>query len=338
MATRVLLSVDTELTWRHFASGADWRRNLDLSFHACGVGVPWQLDRLSAHGLKACFFVDPMPALVYGIEPIKRMVAPILAAGQEIQLHVHSFWFDLAAGRRDNARFELTEFSADAQRDLISRGRDLLTAAGAPPPVAFRSGSFAANADTLDALRSLGFAYDSSHCGAEHPWPSALPFDPALIEPFDCGGLIEVPITHIRRRDGGLRPVQLCALSRDELGAALGHAERNAHDLVTIVSHSFELASRDGKRVNRIVRDRFEWLCTHLADRRETMPTVGFADLPAPVPGNRAEPMPAETLREMRRMAEQAWGRIRYEKPAVAASVAAAPSLAAIAAIAAGAD
>jgi len=338
MATRVLLSVDTELTWRHFAGGADWRRNLDLSFNACGVGVPWQLGRLAAHGLKACFFVDPMPALVYGIEPIKRMVAPILAAGQEVQLHVHSFWFDVAGGRRDKARFELTEFPADAQRDLIARARDLLTAAGAPPPIAFRSGSFAANADTLDALRSLGFSHDSSHCGAEHPWPSALPFDPALIEPFDCGGLVEVPITHIRRRDGGLRPMQLCALSRAELEAALRHADHNAHSLVTIVSHSFELASRDGKRINRLVRDRFEWLCAHLADRRSAMPTVSFADLPAPRPAAAAKPMPAEPLREIWRIAEQAWGQVRYEQPAIAAGIAAAPSIAAIAAIAAGAD
>ncbi|MGH6659079.1 MAG: polysaccharide deacetylase, partial [Sphingomicrobium sp.] len=76
MATRVLLTVDTELTWRHFAAGADWRENLALSFDPAGVGVPWQLERLARHGLKACFFVDPMPALVYGIEPVRRMVEP----------------------------------------------------------------------------------------------------------------------------------------------------------------------------------------------------------------------------------------------------------------------
>ena len=39
MATRVLLTVDTELAWRHDARGADWRENLSLSDNPAGVGV-----------------------------------------------------------------------------------------------------------------------------------------------------------------------------------------------------------------------------------------------------------------------------------------------------------
>jgi hypothetical protein len=266
------------------------------------------------------------------------MVEPILSAGEGVQLHLHSFWYDLAEGRSETARFELIDFSADEQRRLIEIARDLLVEAGAPAPIAFRSGSFAANADTLDALRRLGFRYDSSHCGAEHPWPSALPLDPALIDPIDCNGVVEVPITQIRRSDGGLRPMQLCALSREELEAALRHAERHDHDMVTIVSHSFELASRDGRRVNRVVRDRFEWLCGFLAAQRETMPTTLFRERPHPAPGPIAAPMPPQAMREVRRMAEQAWGRFRYEQPTIGAGLAAAPAIIAMAGLAVGAD
>src|SRR5687768_8622130 len=206
MATRVLLTIDTELTWRHFARGADWRGNLALSYDPAGVGVPYQLDRLARHGLKACFFVDPMPALVYGLEPVRRMIAPILDAGQEVQLHLHSFWADLAEGRRDDVRFELTGFDGEAQAKLIATARELLIAAGAPAPIAFRSGSYAANADTLAGLRDLGLAFDSSHNGAEHPWPSALPFDPEQIDPCEAGGVTELPVSQIGRSKGGLRP------------------------------------------------------------------------------------------------------------------------------------
>ena len=131
MATRVLLTIDTELTWRHFARGASWRDNLALSFDPAGVGVPYQLQALRRHALKACFFVDPMPALVDGIDPVRAMIEPILAAGQEVQLHLHSFWHDLAGGRGDSARFELTEFDAAEQRALIATARDLLVEAGA---------------------------------------------------------------------------------------------------------------------------------------------------------------------------------------------------------------
>ena len=329
MATRVLLTVDTELAWRHFARGADWRENWALSFNPAGVGVPWQLELLARRGLKACFFVDPMPALVYGIEPIRLMVEPILAAGQEVQLHLHSFWWDLAHFRRDE-RFELTSFDAATQREMIVTAQELLVEAGAPPPTAFRAGSYSANVETLDALRSLGIHYDSSHNGAEHPWPSALPLHPTMIDPSPAAGVTELPISQIRRRDGGLRPFQLCALSTREMCDALRHADEHQHPLVTIVSHSFELASRDGRRVNRLVRARFERLCAFLDENRETMPTVAIADLP-PFPADaRSQPLPSHPMRTFHRLAEQAWGNARYERPALAAMLLTAPAIGAL--------
>lgn len=329
MATRVLLTVDTELTWRHFQAGGGWRENLARSYDPAGVGVPYQLKMLAEHGLSACFFVDPMPALVYGLEPVRRMLEPILDAGQEVQLHLHSFWHDLAEGNRDDARFELTKFDGAAQRELIEKARELLMAAGAPAPVAFRSGSYAADADTLRALAGLGFAWDSSHNGADHPWPSALPLDPALIDPAACEGVVEIPVSQIRRPDGGLRPFQLCALSRQEMKAALRHAARHDHPTTTIVSHSFELATRDGKRVNKLVRGRFDWLCRFLAENEATMPTTRFDALDAAPPPRAAAPLPADRLRTARRMAEQAMGTALYEKPAVGAALIALPPIAA---------
>ena len=82
MTTHVLLSVDTELAWRHYRAGCGWDENYARSVEPAGVGLSFQLDLLRRHGLKACFFVDPMPACLYGIEPIRRMVETILSAGQ----------------------------------------------------------------------------------------------------------------------------------------------------------------------------------------------------------------------------------------------------------------
>jgi hypothetical protein len=118
--TKVLLTVDTELLGRHHAAGASWQENLERSYDAAGVGVPYQLKMLGAHGLKACFFVDPMPALVYGLDPVKRMVEPILEAGQEVQLHLHPLWATIDEPAEDR-KFELTDFGREGQRDLIAR-------------------------------------------------------------------------------------------------------------------------------------------------------------------------------------------------------------------------
>ena len=313
MTTRVLLTIDTEFTWRHFRQGAGWRENFERSFDPAGVGVPYQLERLRRHGLKACFFVDPMPALVYGIEPIRTVVASILDAGQEVQLHLHSFWYDLANGRGEDARFKLTRFDADEQRRLIGTARDLLIEAGAAPPTAFRSGSFAANPATLDALRHFGLRFDSSHNGATQSSSGGLALDPELMDPVELRGVIEVPVSKIRRGDGGLRPLQICALSSQEMEAALVHAESHDHSVTTIVCHSFELATRDAKRVNGLVRGRFDRLCAFLEENEGTMPTIGFADVTAAAPAEPARPLPARALRTARRVAEQAWGTARYE-------------------------
>lgn len=314
MPTRVLLTVDTELTSRHLGAGESWRENLARSFDPAGVGVTYQLRMLARHGLKACFFVDPMPALVYGLEPVRRMVEPILDAGQEVQLHLHSFWKDVADGRAEK-RYALTDFDPAGQRDLIRTAYDLLAEAGAPKPVAFRAGSYAADAATLDALHGLGIAYDSSHNGMYHPGASALPLDPRLIDPVRCRGVVEIPITQLAQPGGRLRHLQICAVSSAEMIGALATAERFGHPLVTIVSHSFELATRDGLRPNRHLQARFERLCAFLDDQSDRFPTARFADLgPFPLAAGKP-PLPSRRGRRTARVAQQLWSAARYEQP-----------------------
>lgn len=309
MTTRVLLTIDTELGWSAHARGASWRENLALSVDPAGVGIRYQLRRLAEHGLKACFFVDPMPALVYGLDPVRAMVEPILAAGQEVQLHLHPCWAD-----PDNPVFELTGFDPGRQLDLIRTARDLLAEAGAPSPIAFRSGSYAADAATLEALAELGIAFDSSHNGSHHPDPSALPLDPRRIAPVAVDGVVEVPISQIEQGSGRLRHLQICAVSFGELRAALLHAAGRAHPVTTLVGHSFELAARDGRRANPLLVRRFEKLCAFLAANRHRLPTAHFAGLGDLCLNADASPLRTGRIRTAARMAEQALGNALYER------------------------
>ena len=326
MPAPVLISVDTELTWRHYVPGDCWRSNFERSIEPAGVGLSYQLETLNRHGIHACFFVDPLPALLYGIEPIRAIVAPILAAGQEVQLHLHAQWQAVAQGR-DPAGIELTSFDRAEQRHLIALGRELLIEAGALAPTAFRGGSYAANADTLAALAELGFTADSSHNGSHHPFPSDLPLPPRTIAPVRVGGLVELPVSQIGGRAGGLRHLQLCAVSAGEMRAALDHALAHNHPLTTIVSHSFELATRDGLRANALLRNRFEALCRLLGERRASLPTFRFAELEGIPLNAAATPMPHRPLRTVRRQAEQLWAGTRYERPVEAATATAGSSM-----------
>ncbi|MES2339092.1 MAG: polysaccharide deacetylase family protein [Pseudomonadota bacterium] len=317
MATRVFLTIDTELMWRHHAAGLSADAVVQRSLEPAGVGVTYQLAMLARHGLKATFFVDPMPALVHGDDWLRDVVRRIVDAGQEVQLHLHPNWTGASAtDRAAHGRFELIEHSAHEQRELLARARDLLVAAGAPDPVAFRAGSYAANDDTLAALTALGFAYDSSHNGSEHPWPSAISLPVRAIAPVVHRGLIEVPVTVIEDRAGRLRHFQLCALSVAEMRAALDHAGRGSHAAVTIVSHGFELANRSGTRPNAVHVRRFAALCAMLADRAEALPTAHFADRPLLPLGRTDSPLGPNAWRTGLRQAEQLWSNLVAERAA----------------------
>jgi peptidoglycan/xylan/chitin deacetylase (PgdA/CDA1 family) len=316
MPTPVFLTIDTELMWRHHAAGLASDAIVARSLEPAGVGVGYQLATLARHGLKATFFVDPMPALVHGLDHVKRVVAAIVEGGQEVQLHLHPNW---TAARVDDrgahARFELIDYTAHEQRELIAGARELLMAADAPDPVAFRAGSYAANDSTLAALASLGIVYDSSHNGAHHPWPSAIGLPRERIAPVAHRGVIELPVTTIRER-AGLRHFQLCALSAGEMRAALDHAAHEDHAAVTIVSHGFELANRAGTRANAVHVRRFEALCAMLAERADVLRPTHFAERPALRLGRDDRPLAANALRTRWRQAEQLWSNWVEERAA----------------------
>ncbi len=324
MPTPVFLTVDTEFAWRHHVAGLDCEGIYARSLEPAGVGLGYQLAELARHDLKACFFVDPMPAITFGLAPVRRMVETILEAGQEVQLHLHPNWTTARAGDRGVAhdRFELFDYAYDEQVALLVRATELLVDAGAPKPIAFRAGSYAANDDTLAALASLGFAYDSSHNGSDGLSRISLPA--RQIAPVRRGGkgahaepagIIEVPVTVIEDVRGRVRTFQLCALSAGESYDALEHAAASGHAAVTIVSHGFELANRRGTRANAVHVRRFQALCDMLAEMRDVLPTTHFADCPTLALDRDDTPLGPDPLRTRWRQAEQLWSNWISERP-----------------------
>ncbi len=314
--TRVFITIDTEYSSGLYAGPSaasraeNYARSIGCVTPEGPAGVTHKLELLAEYGQKAVFFVDPMPALVWGIAAIEDIVAPIIAAGQDVQLHCHTEWLGHAGSANPLASKRtglcIADFPFEEQCELLAYARDTLMAAGAPAPVAFRAGNYGANDDTLRVLATIGLDYDSSHCPALPDGLCRISLGPEDRDPVGHMGVIEVPAGSIGTMGGGQRHAQITALTLAEMLAAIRHARSEGRESFTLVSHSFELINRRKLAVNHIVRRRFHGLVKALASMRR-VETASYAHNP-PIPrliAGPSEPLPASAVRTGMRLAEQ---------------------------------
>lgn len=311
---RLYLTIDTEYEFGFTARrGLNTRAdNFDRSIMGRtsmgDAGIFYQMDVFDACGMKAVFFVDPMPALVWGTDAIADIVQPIVARGHGVQLHMHTEWLAIAGDANplgNRVGGNIKDFSLEDQTRLLEWGIARIEAAGAPRPIAFRAGNYGANDDTLRALAALGLTHDSSHTPGMSDSASGISLGADDRAVARHKGVIEVPVGCVGDAVKGLRHAQLTALSFRELRAALRHAALHNEDFV-LVSHSFELLSRSRRAINRIVQRRFERFCTEIAAMPEISATTFVQCPPQPRRAKRKRrPVPGSWALTGLRMAEQ---------------------------------
>ncbi len=317
---RLYVTIDTEYSAGFYRPGQRMTRVQNYAMSLLGrtdsgdAGIGYQMDILDQNGLKAVFFVDPMPALAWGQGAIDDIVGPIIERGHDVQLHLHPEWLEFVDDNPlgDRTGRNIGDFSLDDQRTLLNFGIDALTAAGAPRPAAFRAGNYGANDDTLRALAEVGIAYDTSLCPGIENSECRIELPEGSILPVRHCGIIEVPIGAVISPGGRKRHAQITALSLREMQKALYQClDRDITDF-TIVSHSFELLSRNRKSINRIVRSRFEKFCRWLG-RTDSIQTATYRDNPPAVGGANDQNLPATNLLlTAERMAVQAASNLLY--------------------------
>jgi hypothetical protein len=238
--------------------------------------LPQTLQILTAHGLRGVFFVEPLFATRFGIEPLREIVSLIQGAGHEVQLHLHPEWTDEALQpllpKVTGKRQHLIHYDLNEQRSLIAHGLRLLKSAGVERITAFRAGSFAANRNTYSALRDNGLFIDSSlnrcHEVSGRDLRSAEHLDGVSV----IEGVTSLPVTVFEDGFGRLRPAQVGACGARELASALDSAERRGHEHFMIVSHNFEMLRSGRSEPDWVVVRRFRHLCAHLQRESARLP------------------------------------------------------------------
>ena len=242
--------------------------------------LPKTLEIMNRHGLLGVFFVEPLFAARFGVEYLAKITHMIQDAGQEVQLHLHPEWTDEIRPPvfpdKPYKRQHLVHYSREEQTDLLHRGLALLNEAGVANVTAFRSGSFAANADTMAAASACGLSTDASLNMCYDVSGADLRAEENFYFPRIRGELLLLPMTIFRDGTGRLRHAQVGACSAREFEEALEDSARRKHPCFTILSHNFEMLRAGTSLPDRIVASRFEALCRFLGQNRLSYPTCGL--------------------------------------------------------------
>jgi hypothetical protein len=294
----VFLTVDTEIWpfspgWPNVPlppSHSDF--SSEMSFYIYGetrkgsFGVPFQLECLAEHGLKATYFVESLFASVAGLERLKDIISLIEGHGQEVQLHAHTEWLGEIADPAlpHGFRQHIRQYSKDEQALIIGRAARNLRNAAARGLCAFRAGNFGANFDTLRALRTHGIKFDSSLNQCRLGSSCAIDAVDLLTQPKSLEGVYEFPLSFFSDYPHHYRQAQLCACSFQEISQALLLAWQEGWYAFVILMHGSELMGECkgadiAPRPNRIVVNRFTRLCRFLAENSDKFQTVVFGDV-----------------------------------------------------------
>lgn len=236
-------------------------------------GLAYQLELLNKHNLSCTFFVEPLFAARFGLEPLAKIVSLIQDAGQHVELHLHTEWLDEATvpiiapvGKKIQ---HIRELPFDDQVAVIQYGKELLYQAGAKEIHAFRAGSFAFNTDTLAALSKNHITYDCSYNASYFGLESGVRPSQVMNHPFEYNGVIEYPMSVFRDATGNLRHAQLGACSYREMEHLLWQSVEHGMKAFVILFHNFELLNQsktepDWVNIKRM-KKLFEMLDTHRA-------------------------------------------------------------------------
>jgi hypothetical protein len=244
---------------------------------------------------------------------LAEIVGLVRESGHEAQLHMHTEWVDesrvpLLQGvhtKRQHLRF----FSKDEQTILIAKGIELLNQAGASDINAFRAGSFGFNRDTLGALAASGIAFDSSYNACMFGPDSGVMPGTRVVEPVECDGVYEYPMTVFKDGTASLRHAQLTSCSYQEMEGLLWQALEKGRNSFVILSHGSELLNQAKNRPDDVVVKRFQKLCLFLDRNRDSFRVRGFQGLTPRIMEMQPDPLVSPLWKTGIRMLEQAYRR-----------------------------
>jgi hypothetical protein len=258
---KLIITVDTEFSTHKEDMGIVGR----IGDNEYGLSLIGEI--LNAHDLKATFFVDVYTHKDQYVHRLINACKELQDSGHDLELHTHP------NGIFDSKREGMAEYALNEQIDIIRKGKEIFRQWFGREPLAHRAGDWAANSDTLKALKDNEIACDLSHF---YGWKHCPLNELSLTKnsPVEYDGVLEIPATVFRTPACGLfEPIRLVSTDGNPYDETLNTIEkfkRRKTKVITLVFHSFSFIRWDKTRthyspsINRI--NKFKQLMQSIAD------------------------------------------------------------------------
>lgn len=259
-----------------------------------GESERWGAERIAQllddYGLAGTFFLDVYETSLWGEEEVKELAVALHEMGQDVQLHTHPSWRDdprdqewLRRHKASNSWLSqdkdfMSKLTVAEQSQVLLEGKNLLESWLGRPCVVHRSGGYAVNRETLDALSMNGFYADAS-VNRAHSNTQIYSTSNAVVE---LGGVLEMPVSVMNLSFrlpvigtiySKLMKLDIDSSTQRELKHAVESAQKSKLGYLSIFMHSYSLLrmNNDFSRLkpNRRTLTKFDTFLKFLVNQPE---------------------------------------------------------------------
>ena len=286
--TKILITVDTEFSiGGHFKNKklkpvpAD--RHIYCKINKKDYGINLIMDILERYNHKGVFFVETESRFYFGQEAIFTIIEDIKDRGHEVQLHAHPNYRSFINEHRMSD--DMRKYSLEEQTNIINDALRFLSSYGIENILAFRSGGFYSDLNTIKAIQNNGIKYSSNY-NIAYPNCDYVDNNHLKNDIFLIDQVFELPLTCYRQFP--LRKTwnsfQISATSYAEFKAALNHYYNQQIQLITILTHSFEFVRPNDIQFStiapkRLLIRRFDNICNFLARHVDKFEVITYKQL-----------------------------------------------------------
>lgn len=284
MRTKVFLTIDTEFSIAGAYADPIRYRPVGEQMVLCQIGdkshgLGFLLDTFQNFKLPATFFVEALNTSYFGDGPMGALAKRILAAGHDVQLHLHPCWtYMKQRDWKDRLKLNpptdhMNNRSLEQLAEWMGEGLESFRRWGLPRPVALRTGSLMTDTMVYRAMEQSGLPVGSNIAvGVFQPAEPELRFCSGL---HVVGAVLEACVlTYVGLKLPGKhqkRCLTITGASWAETKGLLEGAQVAGVESLVILTHPFEFVKNrttdfSDIHPNRVNQRRLERLCRFLSE------------------------------------------------------------------------